>query len=156
MNLLNKKLPDLPKVPEEERTPLVDKLIEINSFQNEPLQLQKEVNQGLKDENARLKGEKPKPKINHQTWKKSQRARRKTSTATKSHNPHAQKRNAKTSKFITLLPFLRSIFLKAVDLKATMITLFKTSWIQPYNIRFRLERWKTPSGESIVGTGTCQ
>ncbi|MDY6823771.1 MAG: hypothetical protein SWH68_08265 [Thermodesulfobacteriota bacterium] len=59
MSLLNKKSPDLPEVPEDQRTPLVDKLIESISFQNEQLQLQKEVIQGLKDEIARLKGEKP-------------------------------------------------------------------------------------------------
>jgi len=46
----------IPKIPEEEITPLVSDLLAM-------LQLQAEEIQQLKDEFARLKGQKPKPKI---------------------------------------------------------------------------------------------
>ena len=51
-----KKIPRIVDIPEEERTPLVVTLIEI-------IQLQQEQIQALKDEIARLKGQKPRPKI---------------------------------------------------------------------------------------------
>ncbi len=46
----------IPEIPEEERTPVVLALLEI-------IRLQQEQIQELKDEIARLKGQKPKPKI---------------------------------------------------------------------------------------------
>jgi hypothetical protein len=46
----------LPEIPEEERTPLVVELVELNHYLQEQ-------NQGLKDEIARLKGQKTKPKL---------------------------------------------------------------------------------------------
>ena len=51
-----KRIPRIADIPEEERTPLVVTLIEI-------IQLQQEQIQALKDEIARLKGQKPRPKI---------------------------------------------------------------------------------------------
>ena len=48
--------PKIPKVPEEERTPLVAMLLEIIRIQQEQIQ-------ELRDEIARLKGQKPKPQI---------------------------------------------------------------------------------------------
>jgi hypothetical protein len=48
--------PKIPHIPEEERTPLVVALLEI-------IQVLLEQNQELRDEIARLKGEKPKPRI---------------------------------------------------------------------------------------------
>lgn len=49
-------IPKIPRIPDEERTPLVVALLEI-------IQLQQEQIQELRDEIARLKGQKPKPKI---------------------------------------------------------------------------------------------
>jgi hypothetical protein len=63
MSLFNKRIPDLPEIPEKERTPLVNEILETCSFQKEQLALKNEIIQALKDEIARLKGEKPKPDI---------------------------------------------------------------------------------------------
>ncbi len=63
MSLFNKKIPDLPEIPEKERTPLVNEILETCSFQKELLALKNEIIQALKDEIARLKGGKPKPDI---------------------------------------------------------------------------------------------
>jgi hypothetical protein len=46
----------IPHIPEEERTPLAKALLEI-------IQMQQEVIQELRDEIARLKGDKPRPKV---------------------------------------------------------------------------------------------
>ncbi len=53
----------IPKIPEEEKTPIILRLLEIIEQQSETIILQAEEIQQLKDEIARLKGQKPKPKI---------------------------------------------------------------------------------------------
>ena len=53
----------IPKIPEEEKTPIISQLLEITEQQAVIIQLQAEEVQQLKDEIARLKAQKPKPKI---------------------------------------------------------------------------------------------
>jgi hypothetical protein len=53
----------IPKIPEEEKSPIVSQLLEIIEEQFVTVQQQAELIQYLKDEIARLKGQKPKPKI---------------------------------------------------------------------------------------------
>ena len=57
------KIPNLPNIPDAEQTPAVRELFEVCTMQQEQLALQKEIIQNLRDEIARLKGEKPKPDI---------------------------------------------------------------------------------------------
>ena len=45
MSLFNKKIPDLPEIPEKERTPLVNEILETCSFQKEQLALKNEISQ---------------------------------------------------------------------------------------------------------------
>ncbi|RLB12034.1 MAG: hypothetical protein DRG39_02980 [Deltaproteobacteria bacterium] len=54
---------EIPKIPEEEKTPIILQLLEIIEQQSETMILQAEEIQQLKDQIARLKGHKPKPKI---------------------------------------------------------------------------------------------
>jgi hypothetical protein len=63
----------IPKIPEEQRTPLVCALLEIIQFQQEQIQ-------ELRDEIARLKGQKPKPKIRPSTLENDR--------GKKTHVPH--------------------------------------------------------------------
>ena len=56
--------------PWKERTPLLNEILETCSFQKEQLALKNEIIQALKDEIARLKGEKPKPDIKPSNLKK--------------------------------------------------------------------------------------
>ncbi|MCD6265133.1 MAG: hypothetical protein J7K02_04090 [Deltaproteobacteria bacterium] len=53
----------IPKIPEEEKTPIISQLMEIIEQQSVSIKLLEEEIQQLKDEIARLKGQKPKPKI---------------------------------------------------------------------------------------------
>ena len=64
-------IPKIPQISEEERTPLVSALLEIILIQQEQIQ-------ELRDEIARLKGQKPKPKIKPSTLEKEPRGMRKT------------------------------------------------------------------------------
>ena len=54
---------EIPKIPEEEKTPVILQLLEIIEQISVANLLQAEEIQLLKDEIARLKGQKPKPKI---------------------------------------------------------------------------------------------
>jgi hypothetical protein len=57
------KIPKIPDIPEEERTPLVAELLDICCLQQELILSLREQIQVLRDEVARLKNQKPKPKI---------------------------------------------------------------------------------------------
>jgi hypothetical protein len=159
MSLLNKKPPDLPKVPEDQRTPLVDKLIEIISFQQEQIQLQKEVIQGFKDEIARLKGEKPKPTIKSSNLgKKSKQDENTGQDNEKAKRPGSKKKRKKlkTHKTVVVPP---EHIPEGSRFKGYEDYFVQDILIQPHNVRYRLERWRTPSGESLLGTipkGVCQ
>ena len=60
----------LPNIPEKEKTPLVSQLLENIEHQTVIIQQQAEEIQLLKDEIARLKGQKPKPKTKRSSTKK--------------------------------------------------------------------------------------
>jgi len=152
MSLLNKKIPDLPEVPEDQRTPLVDKLIEIISSQNEKLQLQKELIQGLKDEIARLKGEKPKPDIKPSNLgKKSKQDDNNGQDTKKTQRPGSKKKRKKLEIHETVAVPPAHIP-EGSRFKGYEDYFVQDLLIQPYNVRYRLERWIDPSGNSIAGT----
>jgi len=57
------RLPPLPEIPSEQRTPLVEALLAIIAAQQDRIAKLEETVQQLRDEIAILKGQKPKPKI---------------------------------------------------------------------------------------------
>ena len=127
MSLFNKKIPDLPEIPEEEQNPLLKKLLVICSFQKEQLLLKNEIIQGLKDEIARLKGEKPKPDIKPSKLEKGSGKNSGNGNDKKPKKRPGSKKRKKivTSKFTKLFPIHRKIFLKEADLRVMTIILFK-------------------------------
>jgi hypothetical protein len=64
-----KTIPKLPAIPDDERTPLVNALLEIIFIQQEQIQ-------ELRDEFARLKAQKSRPKIKPSTLEKQPRGKR--------------------------------------------------------------------------------
>lgn len=127
------------KLSENEKSPIVVELLELIEQQSETIQL-------LKDEIARLKGQKPKPKIKpsnldkkiDEDIKKSKKKRRKKRSKTKNiviHEDcplHPEKIPA-GSKFIDYQDYVvQDIILK--------------NW----NKRYRRGRWQTPSGDFIT------
>ncbi len=126
-------------IPESEKTPLVIALLEINQQHAEEIQ-------HLKDEIARLKGQKPKPKIKPSNLdkktdkknKKSRKKRRRKKSKTKNIEIHENRK---------LHPENRPHGSTFIDYKDFFVQdIIFTNW----NIRYRRGRWLTPSGKFIT------
>jgi hypothetical protein len=130
--------PKIPQIPEEERTPLVCALLEIIQFQQEQIL-------ELKDEIARLKGQKPRLKIRPSTLEKD--------TVSKRSGSKKRPGSSKRSKTFTVH---ETVILKAHDVPHGSVFKgyedFKVQGlvIKPYNTLYRRERWVTPEGVSIT------
>jgi hypothetical protein len=137
-------IPKLPLISEEERTPVMTTLLEIIHIQGEMIQQ-------LRDEIAILKGQKPKPQIKPSQLEKG-------SKECEGHHKKGGKRpgSAKREKTKEL------IIHKEEKIKPEHIpdgSIFKGYQeyvvqdiiIQPYNTKYLLERWQTPSDDYIIG-----
>ncbi|MDA2930402.1 transposase [Acidobacteria bacterium AH-259-O06] len=131
-----------PAIPDEERTPLVVDLLEI-------IQLLQEQVQALRDEIARLKGEKPKPKI--KPSKLEEGSGRKEKERNKGKRPGSAKRS-KTAK----LKIHETVVVKAKNVpQESRFKGYEDYTVQglifrSHNVRYRRERWQTPQGDCIV------
>ena len=79
----------IPRIPEEEKPPVILELLGIIEQISVANLLQAEENQILKDEIARLKGQKPKPKIRPGKLEKDRKKKKKSSSGKR---PGSQKR----------------------------------------------------------------
>jgi len=138
-----KKISRIVDVPEEGRTPLVVTLLEI-------IQLQEEQIQGLRDEIARLRGEKPRPKI--KASKLVNGADKEKRNEVDGKRSGSLKRS-KTSE----LEIHQTVIIRPDNLpegskfKAYQDYTVQDIVFRPYNTRFRLERWQTPEGDFVLG-----
>ena len=134
-------IPKIPSIPDEERNPSVIALLEIISVMQEQIQ-------ELKDEIARLKGQKPKPKIKPSTLEKEPRGMRKKGIVEK--RPGSSKRN-KTAQLKT-----REEIVKAENVpKGSRFKGYEDFTVQAIvceaqNILYRRQRWLAPDGQTIV------
>ena len=150
MSLFNKKIPDLPEIPEKERTPLVNEILETCSFQKEQLALKNEIIQALKDEIARLKGEKPKPDIKPSNLEKGSGSGNKGKKPKKRPGSKKRKKNLHLKIHDTISISPKNIP-EGSRFKGYDDYIVQDLVIKPYNIRFRMQRWQTPLGEYITG-----
>ncbi len=125
---------------ETEKTPLVVEMLEIIQHQQETIDL-------LKDEIARLKGQKPKPKIKPSTLEKERQPR-----------PEAQKRPGSDKRLKTVALPIHEQKVVAPDFIPTGSVykgyhdyVVQELHIKPHNIRYRLQRWQTLQGEYLTG-----
>jgi uncharacterized small protein (DUF1192 family) len=140
----------IPCIPEEEKTPIVLQLIEIieqilvvNHQQSEQIQL-------LKDEIARLKGQKPKPNIKPSKLESLFKDKEKKDSSGK--RPGSDKRS-KTAEIIIhdTIPIAPEYIPPGSTFKEHQPYTVVGIKIEPYNVRYLLERWQTPDGNYIVG-----
>src|SRR5437764_10905460 len=137
----------MPDIPEAERTPLVQQLVDIISLQQERIQqLEQRVHQ-LEDEIARLKGLKTRPRIAPSALETPPRRPRDPNAK----RPGSAKR-AKTAQLtiteetVIRLPHVPegAVFKGYEDFVVQDLT------IKPRVILYRRERWLTPDGRSLV------
>ena len=137
MKPLQTKLPD---IPEAEQTPLVKQLLEIIHRQAEELQ-------HLRDEIARLKRHKTKPKIRPSQLENSSKKQ-----AAEGKRPGSEKRS-KTAQ-LEIHETCR-IPPKSIPpgstFKDCQAYIVQEIEIAPHNMRYLLERWETPAGGLLVG-----
>ena len=133
--------PKIPDIPDEERTPLVTALLEI-------VQIQQELIQELKDEIARLKGQKPKPRIKPSALEKD--SGNKESSAKRSGSSKRDKTES--------LEIHETVIVKARNVptgskfKGYEDFTVQGLLLQPLNTLYRRERWKTPEGRYILAS----
>ena len=139
----------IPKIIEEEKTPVILQLLEIIEQLSVSNLLQAEEIQLLKDEIARLKGQKPKPKIRPSKLEKDRKKKKKSPSGKRS----GSKKRKKTAdldihEHIPIPPESippNSIF------KGYQPYTVQGIKILPHNVCYLLERWETPDGKNIVG-----
>lgn len=134
-------VPNIIDIPEADRTSLVVLLLEAIS------QL-KEENQLLKDEIARLKGQKPKPKISPSTLEGSKSKKKNLDIK----RPGSEKRGKKQSLTIQETIVIRPESIpEGSRFKGYQDFVVQDIEIKSRNIRYRLERWKTIDGAHLTG-----
>ena len=139
----------IPEISEEEKTPVVLQLFAIIEQISVANLLQAEEIQLLKDEIARLKGQKPKPKIRPSKLEKDRKKKKKSSSGKR---PGSQKRK-KTADLVIHkeIPIPPESIPPGSIFKECQPYTVQGIRILPYNVCYLLERWQTPGGKNIVG-----
>jgi hypothetical protein len=134
-----RKLPQISDFPPEQVTPAVLMLLEICHYQQEQIQ-------ELRDEIARLKGQKPKPKIRPS---KLEGGEKKGRGKRSRRGKRSKTRDLEIHETVVVPP--RGIP-KGSRFKGYEDFTVQEIQIDLHNTRYRLERWETPTGERLVGT----
>src|SRR6266550_156023 len=144
----------LPDIPEAERTPLVQQLLDIIALQQERIQqledqvrLQHERIQQLEDEIARLKGLKARPRIAPSALETPPRPPR---------DPDAKRPGSAKRSKTAQLTITEEIVIRLPDVPAESVFkgyedfVVQDLVLQPRVVRYRRERWVTPDGQNLV------
>jgi hypothetical protein len=133
----------IPEIPEAERTPLVVELLEIIAL------LQEEVQQ-LKDEIARLKGQKPRPQIKPSQMEPGSAER--GAKKKKRKRPGSRKRKKTKKLEIHRTEVIRPDHIpEGSRFKGYDDYTVQDLVIEPFNTLYRIERWQTPQGGYLTG-----
>jgi len=129
----------LPKIPEDQITPFVAELLETIQLQMVEIQL-------LKDEIARLKGQKPKPKIKPSNLEKETK-KKKSSKKKPKPRKRSKTKKLEINEDIPLKPENLPVGSKLKDYQDYVVQdIILANW----NIRYRRQRWETPSGDFVI------
>ncbi len=143
------KIPQIPEVSEEERSPLVLALLEVCACLQERVYLQAEVIQILKDEIAILKGEKAKPDI-----KPSRLGKKITAEEQNCDKPLKRPGSQKRKKRIVINK--TTVILPENVPEGSRFKGYEKFYVQEIsfvlcNTCYKLARYVTPSGDTIIG-----
>jgi hypothetical protein len=138
-----------PRIPQKDRSPIVEQLLAFIENQNIILQQQAEQIQLLKDEIARLKNQPPRPKI-----KPSSLGKKKTRSAKSYPRKRAgSKKRSKTAKLTIhrTKPIEPETIPAGSQFRYYRDFVVQDITIHPRNTRFRLKVYETPDGGYICG-----
>ncbi len=141
------KIPKIPAIPNDQLTPIVTDLLEI-------LYLQNEVIQQLKDENAILKGHKPKPDIKPSKLNKPETEDSKNNDENENQKkrPGSDKRKKTAELKIHDTQIVKPDHIpKDSRFKGYDDFVVQDIKLESHNIKYRIERWVTPEGDCIKG-----
>jgi len=130
----------LPKILEGEKSPIVCQLLGIIQQQAEEIQC-------LKDEIARLKGQKPKPTIKPSNLGKESDKDKRGKGRSK-RKKKSKRKNIKIHKDVIIEPDTIPSGSKFIDYKDFIV---QDIIFQPFNVRYRRARWRTPAGDYLTG-----
>jgi len=139
----------LPTIPEDQKTPLVLQLLEIIEQQGWIIQQLLEQNQELRDEIARLKNQKPKPKISPsrledpKTKKRKKRNKKRPGSKKKRKTANLQIHDTKVIEPESIP--------EGSEFKGYNDFVVQGLKIKVHNIRYRLKTYVTPDGQYISG-----
>jgi len=145
-----KKPPPIPEVPEAERTPLVEALLLVIEALQEKVHLQQEQIQALRDEIAQLRGQKPKPQIKPSNLGKASEKKRKKKDKGKRRGSGKRSKTKELEIHETKVIKPDKIP-EGSEFKGYQDYTVQGLVIKAHNVVYRLERWKTPQGDSVVG-----
>ncbi|MDZ7761979.1 MAG: transposase [Desulfovermiculus sp.] len=151
----NQKIPEPPIIPEQEITPLVQEVLDICTLQKEKIALLQETVQGLKDEIARLKKEKPRPKIkpsNLENNKNDQQRSSNQNNQDETKRPGSEKRSKTQNIQIHHEQNIKPDHIpEGSRFNGYRDFVVQDLIIAPYNTKYHLQEWITPSGKYILG-----
>ena len=128
-----------PKIPEDQITPLVAELLQLIELQREEIQL-------LKDEIARLKGQKPRPKIKPSRLETSSKK-----SKTKKRKKRPKKSKTKKIEIHEVIPIPPEDLPESSKLKDYQDYIVQDIILGVWNTCYRRQRWQTPPGEYVSG-----
>jgi hypothetical protein len=128
-----------PKIPEEQITPLVAELLELIQLQMAEIQL-------LRDEIARLKGQKPRPNI-----KPSRLEAASKRSKTQKRKKRSKKSKTKKIEIHEVVSIKPDNLPEGSKLKDYQEYIVQDIVLGNWNTCYRRQRWQTPSGEYVLG-----
>lgn len=140
---------DMPDIPEAEQSPLIKQLLEIIKQQAAAIQELKEENRKLRDEIARLKKQKTKPKIRPSKLEEDDQDESEDSQE-KGKRPGSKKKK-KNLRIHAEKRIAPEVIPEGSVSKGVLRFTVQDMKIEAYNTLFLLERWQTPSGDYVVG-----
>jgi len=150
------KLPSIEDIPQAERTPLVETLLQVNAALQEKVHLLQEQVQALRDEVARLKGQKPKPKIKPSKLREDTK-KGKNKGKGKGKRPGSKKRSKTKELEIHETKVVKPDNIpEGSEFKGYQDYTVQGLVMEAHNVMYRLERWKTPQGDYVLGNLPCE
>ena len=134
------KIPRLSDIPADQVTPVVLTLLEICHQQAEQIQ-------ALRDEIARLKGQKPRPEIKPSKLESGEKGEKKQ----RKRGRRGKRKKTRELAIHEVVCVRPKGLPEGSRFKGYQDYTVQDLRIEAHNTRFRLERWETPSGDHMVG-----